>query len=107
MAQEITTLQRPNLSPELRDRLMKPARHQRGSKILSQTTQNPSLKFEETRTGNGKVTASRRYFAPVDEGNDWPPELSDYNKRFTDTLELIKRRHDGVVTTVGQFYTSV
>jgi pyruvate dehydrogenase kinase 2/3/4 len=44
---------------------------------------------------------SRRYYATVDDGVDWPPELSDYNKRFAQTLEVIKRRHDSVVTTMG------
>lgn len=32
---------------------------------------------------------------------EWPPELSDYNKRFSQTLDVIKRRHDSVVTTMG------
>ena len=32
----------------------------------------------------------------------WPPEVRDYNRRFTKTLELIKRRHDPTVTTVAQ-----
>ena len=43
----------------------------------------------------------RRYFAAVDDGGEWPPELADYNKRFTNTLDKIKRRHDAVVPTVG------
>ncbi|TFY83670.1 hypothetical protein EWM64_g353 [Hericium alpestre] len=33
---------------------------------------------------------------------NWPPEVHDYNKRFTKTLEAIKRRHDPTVTTVAQ-----
>lgn len=71
------------------------------SKIISQATANPSLQFEDGN-GNGKTAASRRYFTAVDDGNDWPPELTTYNKQFTNTLEKIKRRHDGVVTTVGK-----
>jgi pyruvate dehydrogenase kinase 2/3/4 len=39
---------------------------------------------------------------PSDEGDDWPPELNAYNKKFAETLEKIKRRHDSVVTTVGK-----
>jgi len=35
-------------------------------------------------------------------GQDWPPELADYNRQFKRTLEGIKRRHDSVVTTVAQ-----
>ena len=38
----------------------------------------------------------------MEDTADWPPELQDYNKRFADTLNQIKRRHDGVVTTVAQ-----
>ncbi|VDB91019.1 unnamed protein product [Peniophora sp. CBMAI 1063] len=32
----------------------------------------------------------------------WPPAVHDYNTRFTQTLEKIKRRHDPTVTTVAQ-----
>lgn len=32
----------------------------------------------------------------------WPPEVVDYNKRFTKTLQKIKQRHDPVVTTMGK-----
>lgn len=94
--EEITTLKRPELDKETRNRLLSPS--SKGSKILSQTTQNPSLK---NQNGNGSSN-SRRYFASIDDGNNWPPELTDYNKRFAQTLEGIKRRHDSVVTTVAQ-----
>ncbi|KAI9725489.1 MAG: hypothetical protein M1828_003160 [Chrysothrix sp. TS-e1954] len=98
--EEITTLSRPNLSSEMKTRLTKPARAGKGGpKTLSQTTQNPSL---AKANGNGKASAARRYFAPIDEEEGWPPELSDYNKRFTGVLDKIKRRHDGVVPTVAQ-----
>ena len=84
----------------------------RESKILSQTTHNPSVKEGQYRSqqtnGNGNSNgvaskrASRRYYAGTDDEGEWPPELNDYNKRFARTLEGIKRRHDGVVTTVAQ-----
>lgn len=32
---------------------------------------------------------------------EWPPEVHDYNKRFTKCLDNIKRRHDPTVTTVA------
>lgn len=32
----------------------------------------------------------------------WPPEVHNYNEQFTRCLEVIKRRHDAVVTTVAQ-----
>ncbi len=43
----------------------------------------------------------RRYFANT-SSIVWPPEVRDYNKQFTKTLELIKKRHDPTVTTVAQ-----
>jgi pyruvate dehydrogenase kinase 2/3/4 len=52
-------------------------------------------------TGTKKAVATRRYYATVDDGGEWPPELQDYNTRFAETLEGIKRRHDSVVTTIG------
>jgi pyruvate dehydrogenase kinase 2/3/4 len=94
--EEITDLKRPELDKDTRNRLLSPS--SKGSKVLSQTTQNPSLK---NQNGNGSSN-SRRYFASIDDGNNWPPELTDYNKRFAKTLEGIKRRHDSVVTTVAQ-----
>ncbi len=116
--QEITKLPRPSLQQEVKERLMKPAKHSnRESKILSQATQNPSVEKGQYRShpqsnknsngnadGNGapKKGSARRYFAAADDGKEWPPELSDYNKRFAQTLEAIKRRHDSVVTTIGK-----
>ncbi|KAG5643108.1 hypothetical protein DXG03_001572 [Asterophora parasitica] len=44
-----------------------------------------------------------RYYA--DTGPNpitWPPQVQDYNKRFTRALETIKSRHDPTVTTVAQ-----
>ncbi|EGX47992.1 hypothetical protein AOL_s00081g319 [Orbilia oligospora ATCC 24927] len=42
-----------------------------------------------------------RYYATIDEGVRWPPEILDYNKKFTQTLKTIKKRHDPVLTTVA------
>jgi pyruvate dehydrogenase kinase 2/3/4 len=42
-----------------------------------------------------------RYYANTN-GVHWPPEVQDYNKRFTKMLEHIKSRHDPTVTTVAQ-----
>lgn len=38
----------------------------------------------------------------VDDQGNWPPELQLYNQKFAQTLNQIKRRHDGVVTTMAQ-----
>lgn len=42
-----------------------------------------------------------RYYANTN-GVHWPPEVQDYNKRFTKMLEHIKSRHDPTVATVAQ-----
>jgi pyruvate dehydrogenase kinase 2/3/4 len=113
VTQEITTLPRPNLSKEIRDRLTAPVRNQgKQSRILAEATHNPSVKegqyssspWATNGNGNGdlKKPSARRYFATVEDSTDWPPELQDYNQRFSATLNQIKRRHDGVVTTVAQ-----
>lgn len=111
--EEITTLERPNLSKEIRDRLTKPVRTPgKQSRILAEATLNPSVRdgqyssspWQQAGNGNGdsKKPSARRYFATVEDSTDWPPELHDYNQRFSATLNQIKRRHDGVVTTVAQ-----
>ena len=83
-------------------------------KILSQTTQNPSVKKGQYRSipnpngsqvsngGTKAATTARRYYASGEDDGDWPPDLNEYNKRFAKMLEVIKKRHDSVVTTVAQ-----
>ena len=108
-AKELTTLPRPSLSPDVRDRLLRPNKYNgRESRTLSQPTQNPSIVRGQYKSapssgiGNGSKASARRYFAALDDGEDWPPELNDYNKRFARALGNIKKRHDSVVTTVGK-----
>jgi len=97
--EEITTLPRPDIDKETRERLLNPPKT--SSTRLSSTTRNPSLKHEGN--GNGKNGANtRRYFAALDDGKEWPPVLAEYNRKFSRTLGAIKRRHDPVVTTVAQ-----
>ncbi|KAK4902600.1 [Pyruvate dehydrogenase (acetyl-transferring)] kinase isozyme 2 [Elasticomyces elasticus] len=110
--EEITSLSRPGLSAEVKERLLKPAKANGKSRILSETTQNPSVKpgqYKSNTTGvnsdensRRKSNGLRRYYSAGDEEGDWPPELNDFNTRFGKTLEKIKRRHDPVVTTVAQ-----
>ncbi|KAJ5739508.1 hypothetical protein N7533_012292 [Penicillium manginii] len=109
--EEIINLPRPTLTQEVKARLLRPNRMNGStSKIISEATQNPSIKEGQYRSlpttnGNGHgvvAAAGRRYFFPADDHGDWPPELNDYNQRFAKTLQQIKRRHDGVVTTVAQ-----
>ena len=47
-----------------------------------------------------RIPMDRRYYWNP-PGIEWPPEVHDYNKRFTRSLENIKRRHDPTVTTVA------
>ena len=88
--------------------------------VLPESTPNPSLEetnyssqspllsgdFSNGTLGNGnglkKNTTARRYFAWVDDTGEWPSDLQLYNQRFAQTLHKIKRRHDGVVTTMAQ-----
>ncbi|KAI0031859.1 mitochondrial pyruvate dehydrogenase [Vararia minispora EC-137] len=83
-----------------------------GSESLPDSIPNPSLEdihHYKNLNGNGnganrlklRIPVEKRYYAEM-KGMEWPPELHDYNKRFTQTLEKIKRRHDPTVTTVAQ-----
>lgn len=57
--------------------------------------------------GNGskkmRIPMERRYYSNPEEMADiaWPPEVYEYNKKFTKLLENIKKRHDPTVTTVA------
>lgn len=116
------------LSKEIREKLRR-ASHSPGAQQLPQTTQNPDVipgtyasspwqTNGNGHNGNGKKAVRwvdrvcdplrkmmlmyrRRYYVTVDDGVKWPPELIDYNKRFTKLLQNIKHRHDPVVTTMG------
>lgn len=113
--QDLTTIPRPPIRPETRLRLLKPSKQSSlESNTLGQTTPNPSIRKGQysssthsnllaNSSGFAGKSASRRYYAATDDGQEWPPELHDYNKRFAKVLEGIKRRHDSVVTTVGEY----
>uniref|UniRef100_A0A0W0FZR7 Protein-serine/threonine kinase n=1 Tax=Moniliophthora roreri TaxID=221103 RepID=A0A0W0FZR7_MONRR len=49
-----------------------------------------------------RVPVDKRYYAAPLASIEWPPEVQDYNHRFTRALEAIKHRHDPTVTTVAQ-----
>ncbi|CAO1631388.1 unnamed protein product [Sympodiomycopsis kandeliae] len=75
---------------------------------LDQTPGSNLSNGHDHGNGNGNGTVSRRrvplanrYYANL-SGIEWPPEVIDYNERFTRALEKIKKRHDAVVTTVAQ-----
>ncbi|KAJ9116658.1 hypothetical protein QFC20_000591 [Naganishia adeliensis] len=43
-----------------------------------------------------------RYFSPPPKDLVYPPEVHEYNDKFTRMIERIKKRHDPTVTTVAQ-----
>ncbi|KAI5855908.1 mitochondrial branched-chain alpha-ketoacid dehydrogenase kinase-domain-containing protein [Tricharina praecox] len=108
--EEITELTKPKLSKEIRDKLINGGR-MNGAQTLPATTQNPDVvpgtyRSSPWQNGNGNGNGNskkgiRRYYASVDEGTHWPPEIVDYNNRFTKLLQTIKHRHDPVVTTMA------
>ncbi|KAI0739225.1 alpha-ketoacid dehydrogenase kinase [Daedaleopsis nitida] len=49
-----------------------------------------------------RIPMERRYYANTSHVTEWPPEVREYNRSFTKTLEDIKKRHDPTVTTVAQ-----
>lgn len=65
---------------------------------------NPALEdwHFATNKGQKRNISNRNYYASVEPDALWPPEIYNYNKQLTDTLKVIKRRHDPVVTTVAQ-----
>ncbi|KAL4079369.1 mitochondrial branched-chain alpha-ketoacid dehydrogenase kinase-domain-containing protein [Scleroderma citrinum] len=93
--------------------------------FLPPSTPNPALVHEQTdaddtdkgpagawKNGSGamgirnggirlRAPIERRYFAHT-PSHLYPPEVHDYNARFTRSLEAIKRRHDPTVATVAQ-----
>lgn len=66
-----------------------------------------SLRPGVNGNGNGskklRIPMERRYYSDPEANMDvvWPPEVYEYNKRFTKALEHIKKRHDPTVTTVA------
>ncbi|TDL16167.1 mitochondrial pyruvate dehydrogenase [Rickenella mellea] len=107
--EELITFPTIRLPPKVKESLM--TSHTSGGTQLPGSTPNPSLvkMFGQPSgsNGNGDKTKLRipiersRYYAAA-PNIDWPPEVQDYNTRFTKTLENIKRRHDPTVTTVAQ-----
>jgi len=94
-----------SLSPDIRTAL------NQGDISLPISTPNPSFKestYSRNSDGNGahrgrfRIPIEKRYYARTTTKTEWPPEIHEYNKRFTRTLEAIKRRHDPTVTTVAQ-----
>ncbi|KAG2008121.1 atypical/PDHK/BCKDK protein kinase [Coprinopsis cinerea AmutBmut pab1-1] len=112
--EELINFPHPQLPPEIRQALIT----SRSDELaLPESKPNPSLidtiygSSPSNGNGNGgngfnklrlRVPMERRYYANTSNITHWPPEVQDYNKRFTKLLEHIKSRHDPTVTTVAQ-----
>ncbi|KAH8921999.1 alpha-ketoacid dehydrogenase kinase [Atractiella rhizophila] len=98
--EELVEFPKPSLSPEIQKIFQKEE-----SEPLPTTTPNPSLPDHlnsgYVKAGSRRPPLSRRYYASNGEHID-APEVYDYNERLTKLLSNIKRRHDGVVTTIAQ-----
>ncbi|WWD19452.1 hypothetical protein CI109_103912 [Kwoniella shandongensis] len=122
--EELVTFPKPRLKPELEDILRMPPAE---TIPFPSATPNPSLDplMHEGPVGHGlaserhiatggngfhlpntatrlRIPIERRYFSPPPKTIIYPPEVHDYNERFTRLLENIKKRHDPTVTTVAQ-----
>lgn len=107
--EELINFPKPEISPELYEAFTKAST---ANAALPVSTPNPSLPahMKTQPNGHGKhLVATRqraaphhRYYANPDHTIKWPPEVHDYNERFTKLLANIKRRHDPVVTTIAQ-----
>ncbi|KZT00747.1 alpha-ketoacid dehydrogenase kinase [Laetiporus sulphureus 93-53] len=122
--EELISFPSPKLPKHIREALMV----NNSEMSLPESTTNPSLPFfiddygafpssvglppsqHNNGHGNGnansghhklRIPMERRYYANTSAIN-WPPEVQDFNRRFTKALEHIKRRHDPTVTTVAQ-----
>ncbi|PIL23646.1 hypothetical protein GSI_14959 [Ganoderma sinense ZZ0214-1] len=113
------------LPPDIRAALMTQATE---ALSLPESHPNPSLQYQyyqddytgsptgigivsTPKNGNGRsngnaqkmrIPMERRYYANTSTVKEWPPEVREYNRAFTKTLETIKKRHDPTVTTVAQ-----
>lgn len=62
----------------------------------------PSPAFRRSSGSDPFSPPRQRYYANPGSEIKWPPEVLDYNEKFTKLLSNIKKRHDPVVTTVAR-----
>ncbi|KAF7311640.1 Protein-serine/threonine kinase [Mycena kentingensis (nom. inval.)] len=107
--EELINFPAVTLPPEIRQALIAPRTDE---PALPESIPNPAIANAGYMNGNGanangfnklklRVPMERRYYANT-KGVNWPPEVADFNTRFTKALETIKTRHDPTVTTVAQ-----
>ncbi|WVR07857.1 hypothetical protein IAU60_004900 [Kwoniella sp. DSM 27419] len=116
--EELVTFPKPRLKPEIEEILRQfpsatpnPSLHP----LMHEGPVGSGLVSEKNGFGNGngaalhaipgtrlRIPIERRYFSPPPSTVIYPPEVHEYNDRFTDLLQNIKKRHDPTVTTVAQ-----
>ncbi|KAL7336538.1 mitochondrial branched-chain alpha-ketoacid dehydrogenase kinase-domain-containing protein [Rhodotorula toruloides] len=104
--EELVSFPRPELPQHLSEALLRASQE---SECIPEPVPNPSLPEHmkprpnqlKSKQGRQKMPL-HRYYSNPDQNIVWPPEVHDYNERFTRLLSNIKRRHDPVVTTVAQ-----
>ncbi|EJU02100.1 alpha-ketoacid dehydrogenase kinase N-terminal domain-containing protein [Dacryopinax primogenitus] len=112
--EELINFPPPQLTPELRKLLSKPTSPFPSATVnpaLSSFSWSPPHAHHSAHPGshaNGttdphkrRIPIERRLYSSPPENVTWPPSVIDYNRRFTKTLEVIKRRHDPTATTVA------
>ncbi|ORY92449.1 mitochondrial branched-chain alpha-ketoacid dehydrogenase kinase-domain-containing protein [Leucosporidium creatinivorum] len=104
--EELVNFPKPELPPAIHEAFQ---RASQDIPSLPESTPNPSLpEHMRPKTDNKKIKdrlrapLTHRYYTDPDSSIKWPPEVHDYNERFTKVLSNIKRRHDPVVTTIAQ-----
>ena len=99
--EDLTNMEKPHLTADVRAMLKGTGQ---GNINLPQTTRN--LNTDQYSSNNRQspmrrsVPVQARYYGKV-EDITWPPEITSFNDRLAKNLNIIKRRHDSVVTTMG------
>ncbi|CED82718.1 Dehydrogenase kinase [Phaffia rhodozyma] len=99
--EELVSFPPPQLPEDIQDALRVKA-----PTPLPEATDNPSLESHYYRSsqpdkGKMRIPLDKRYYGSTKD-IIWPPEVHDYNDRFTKCLQKIKARHDPTVMTVAR-----
>lgn len=101
--EDLTTMEKPRLTTEIRELLKG---NSNGASALPQTTRNLNTDVYTSNNRNNNMRRSvpvqARYYGKVEDVT-WPPEITSFNDRLAKNLNIIKRRHDSVVTTMGRY----
>lgn len=99
--EDLTTMERPKLTSEIRAMLK--GKGQNGIHLPQSTrnlTTDEYLSTPRNTNMRRSVPVQSRYYGEVEDVS-WPPEITSFNDQLAKSLNIIKRRHDSVVTTMG------